>query len=331
MKSWRLHELGEPTDVLVLDDVPEPAPGPGQVLIDVAAAALNFPDALYCRGQYQERPALPFSPGLEVAGTVQAVGAGVTTLEPGQRVAAMPMRPWGGLSEQTLALAPQAFPVPDSLDDAAASALIITYQTGWVGLFHRARLQPGETLLVHAGAGGVGSAAIQLGLAGGAMVIATAGGPEKVEVCRRLGAHHVIDYSGDDFVEVVRDMTDGRGVDVVYDPVGGDVFDRSRKIVAWEGRLVVIGFTSGRIADAPTNHILLKNYAVVGVHWGAYNARDPELVQRCHAELMKLHADGRIAPLVQRLVPFEEAPKAIAALASRGSWGKLVVTPPTAR
>ena len=331
MKSWRVHELGEPTDVLVLDDVPAPEPGPGQVLIDVAASALNFPDALYCRGQYQERPALPFSPGLEVAGTVLAVGTGVTSLEAGQRVAAMPMRPWGGLSEQTLALAPQAFPVPASLDDVAASALIITYQTGWVGLFHRARLQPGETLLVHAGAGGVGSAAIQLGLAGGAMVIATAGGPEKVDVCRRLGAHHVIDYSTEDFVDVVKDLTDGRGVDVVYDPVGGDVFDRSRRIVAWEVRLLVIGFTSGRIPDAPANHILLKNYAVVGVHWGAYNAHDPELVRRCHAELMRLHAEGQIAPLVQRLVPFEEAPKAIAALASRGSWGKLVVTPPAER
>jgi NADPH:quinone reductase len=328
MRSWRLHELGEPTDVLVLEDVPSPEPGPGEVLIDVAAAALNFPDALFCRGQYQERPALPFSPGLEVAGTVKAVGDGVTRVEPGQRVAAMPLRPWGGLSEQTLALAPQAFPVPATLDDAAASALIITYQTGWVGLFHRARLQPGETLLVHAGAGGVGSAAIQLGLAGGAMVIATAGGPAKVDVCRRLGAHHVIDYSSEDFVKVVKELTDGWGADVVYDPVGGDVFDRSRKVMAWEGRLLVIGFTSGRIPEAPTNHILLKNYAVVGVHWGAYNRYDPERLHRCHDELIRLHSEGKIAPLVQRRVPFEEAPQAIAALASRGSWGKLVVTPP---
>jgi NADPH2:quinone reductase len=328
MRTWRLHELGEPTDVLVLDDVPPPEPGPGEVLIDVAAAALNFPDALLCRGLYQERPPLPFAPGLEVAGAVRAVGAEVTGIAVGQRVAAMPLRPWGGLSEQTLALAPQAFPVPDTLDDAAAAALIITYQTGWVGLFHRARLQAGETLLVHAGAGGVGSAAIQLGLAAGATVIATAGGPEKVGVCGRLGAHHVIDYAAEDFVEVVKDLTAGRGADVIYDPVGGDVFDRSRKVVAWEGRVLVIGFTSGRIPEAPANHILLKNYAVVGVHWGAYNRRNPELVHRCHDELMRLHADGKIAPLVQRLVPFADAPQAIAALANRGSWGKLVVTPP---
>jgi NADPH2:quinone reductase len=328
MRTWRLHELGEPTDVLVLDDVPGPEPGPGEVLIDVAAAALNFPDALFCRGQYQERPALPFSPGLEVAGAVRAVGDGVTEIAAGQRVAAMPLRPWGGLSEQTLALAAQTFPVPDTLDDVAAAALIITYQTGWVGLFHRANLQPGETLLVHAGAGGVGSAAIQLGLAAGAMVIATAGGPEKVEVCRKLGAHHVIDYVAADFVDAVKELTDGRGADVVYDPVGGDVFDRSRKVVAWEGRLLVIGFTSGRIPEAPANHVLLKNYSVVGVHWGAYNRYDPALVRRGHDELMRLHAEGRIAPLVQRLVPFDEAPQAIAALANRGSWGKLVVTPP---
>jgi NADPH2:quinone reductase len=328
MRTWRLHELGEPTDVLVLDDVTGPEPGPGEVLIDVSAAALNFPDALLCRGQYQERPGLPFSPGLEVAGAVRAVGDGVSGIAVGQRVAAMPLRPWGGLAEQTLALAAQAFPVPDTLDDAAAAALIITYQTGWVGLFHRASLQPGETLLVHAGAGGVGSAAIQLGLAGGAMVIATAGGPEKVEVCRRLGAHHVIDYAAEDFVEVVKELTDGRGADVIYDPVGGDVFDRSRKVVAWEGRLLVIGFTSGRIPEAPANHILLKNYSVVGVHWGAYNRHDPALVRRGHDELMRLHAEGKIAPIVQRLVPFDEAPQAIAALANRGSWGKLVVTPP---
>jgi NADPH2:quinone reductase len=328
MRTWRLHELGEPTEVLVLDDVDAPVPAPGQVLLDVAASAVNFPDALFCRGQYQERPDLPFSPGLEVAGTVTAVGDGVTGIERGQRVVALPVRPWGGFSEQTLAPAGSAFPIPDSLGDAEAAALPITYQTGWVGLFHRAALQPGETLLVHAGAGGVGSAAIQLGLAGGATVIATAGGAEKVDVCRRVGAHHAIDYTTEDFVAVVKNITDGRGADVIYDPVGGDVFDRSRKVIAWEGRMLVIGFTSGRIPEVPANHVLLKNYAVVGLHWGAYNRYDPALVHRCHAELMRLHGEGRIAPLIQRVVRFDDVPAAIAAVAGRGSWGKLVVTPP---
>jgi NADPH2:quinone reductase len=329
MQTWRQHQLGEPTDVLVLEDIPSPDPGPRQVLIDVTACALNFPDILYCRGQYQERPELPFAPGLEAAGVVRAVGDGVDAFVPGQRVTAMLTKPWGGLAEQAVASVNSTFAVPDTMGDAEAAALPVIYQTGWFGLMHRAQLQPGETLLVHAGAGGVGSAAIQLGLAAEATVIATAGGPEKVAVCQELGAHHAIDYNTEDFVERVQELTNGRGADVIYDPVGGDVFDRSRKVIAWEGRLVVIGFTSGRIPQVPANHVLLKNYSVVGVHWGAYNVRNPALVQHCHDELVALHADGIIAPLIQRLVPFEEAPAAIESVATRGSVGKLVVTPPT--
>ncbi len=331
MKAWRLHELGEPEDVLVLDEIDVPEPRPGQVVVDVAACALNFPDALYCRGQYQERPTLPFTPGLEVAGTVRAVGAGVSTVVPGQRVMAMAGKPYGGLAESCVAQENGCFPIPDGLDDVSAAAMPVVYQTGWFGLYHRGQLRPGETLLVHAGAGGVGSAAIQLGLARGATVIATAGGPDKVEVCRRLGAHHVIDYVADDFVEQVKAITGGHGADVIYDPVGGDTFDRSRKVIAWEGRILVIGFTSGRIADAPTNHILLKNYSVVGVHEGAYYGHNPALVRACHEDLMRLWADGSIAPLVQRTIAFEDAPTGIAAVASRSSWGKLVVLAPSAR
>ena len=308
MLAWRLHRLGEPVDVLQLDEFEAPKPSTGQVLIDVAAAALNFPDVLLCRGQYQERPEFPFSPGLELAGTVHAVGEGVSSLSPGQRVIALPLKPTGGLGQQVLAAEASTFPIPDTMDDAAGAALIITYQTGWFALHHRAALQPNETLLVHAGAGGVGSAAIQLGLAIGARVIATAGGPEKVAVCERLGAHHVIDYLAGDFVDEVKALTGGRGADVIYDPVGGDVFDRSRKCIAWEGRLLVIGFTSGRIADLPTNHALLKNYSVVGLHWGAYQRHNPALIHHCHAELMALHARGAIAPLIQREAPSPTRP-----------------------
>jgi NADPH:quinone reductase len=328
MRTWRQHRLGEPREVLQLDDVEPPEPAAGQVLIQVAACALNFPDALYCRGQYQERPELPFAPGLEVSGRVLAVGDGVTHVGPGQRVVALPVKPWGGLAERCLASEGTTFPIPDSFEDAPAAALPITYQTGWFGLFHRASLQPGETVLVHAGAGGVGSAAIQLALAGGATVIATAGGAEKVERCRRLGAHVAVDYTADDFVEAVKAITGGRGADVIYDPVGGDVFDRSRKVIAWEGRILVIGFTSGRIATLPTNHALLKNYSVVGVHWAMYSRRDPALVRRCHQELLELHAARKVAPLVKQVVPFEHAPEAIEAIASRSTWGKVVVAPP---
>lgn len=327
MKAWRQHTLGDPLDVLAIEEVPVPEPGPGQVLVRVGACAINFPDALYARGQYQERPELPFTPGLEVAGVVEAVGEGVHSVHPGQRVAAMPAKPWGGLADGALAAEASVFPVPDTMDDISASCLIITYQTGWFGLFHRARLQAGETVLVHAGAGGVGSAAIQLAKSAEATVIATAGGPEKAAICRQLGADHAIDYLSDDFVAAVKDLTGGRGVDVVYDPVGGDTFDRSRKVIGWEGRLVVVGFTSGRIAEVPTNHVLLKNYAVVGVHWGAYFRHDPALVHHCHAELLKLWGVGRIRPLVREVVPFAEGARAIDTVSGRGSWGKVVVTP----
>ncbi len=326
MHAWRLHELGEPQDVLRWEELDAPVPGPMQVVVDVAATALNFPDVLMCRGIYQEKPPLPFTPGLEASGRISAVGEGVD-LHVGQRVIAMPLMPNGGLASQLLAFSPAVFAIPDSLDDIAAAALMITYQTGWFGLHRRAALQPGEVLLVHAGAGGVGSAAIQLGKAAGATVIATAGGPSKVAICEQLRADHTIDYSSEDFVERVKELTGGRGADVIYDPVGGDVFDRSRKCIAWEGRLLVIGFAGGRIPEVPTNHILLKNYSVVGLHWGAYSRRDYELVPACHAELMRLHAAGAIAPLVSAVRPISEAPAALASLADRGTYGKVVVTP----
>ncbi|MGI8795641.1 MAG: NADPH:quinone oxidoreductase family protein [Acidimicrobiia bacterium] len=326
MRAWRVHEFGEPVDVLALEDVPSVAPGPGEIAVAVAAASLNFPDVLLCRGEYQVKPPLPFTPGSEVAGTVTAVGEGVDTVREGERVIAIPKFGNGGLAEETLAAAATVYPIPVSLDWPAAAALHITYQTGHLALHRRAALQPGETLLVHAGAGGVGSAAIQLGRAAGARVFATAGGPEKVQVCRDLGAEVVVDYRSDDFVTAVKDATDGGGADVIYDPVGGDTFDRSRKCVAFEGRILVIGFTGGRIADVPTNHALVKNYSVVGVHWGLYNLMEPKLIGETHDELIRLHTAGEIAPLVSEVLPLEDAPAALARLASRGTWGKVVCT-----
>jgi NADPH2:quinone reductase len=314
MRAWRVHELGEPEDVMRLEEVPDPEPGPQEVLVDTAACALNFPDVLLCRGQYQEKPPLPFTPGVEVAGTI----AGTQ-----RRVIALPRS--GGLAERTTAHAQGVFEIPDTMPMEAASALCITYQTGYLALHRRAELKPGETLLVHAGAGGVGSAAIQLGLAAGAHVIATAGGPEKVEVCRKLGAELAVDYAKDDFVEAVKEHTNGRGADVIYDPVGGDTFDRSRKCVAFEGRILVIGFTSGRFPEAPANHVLIKNYAVVGVHWGLYNRLAPDVPHQIHAELVRLYEEGRIDPLVSQVLPLDQAPQALTALGSRGTTGKIVV------
>lgn len=314
MRAWRVHEHGEPEGVLRLDDVPEPEPGPGEVVVEVAAAALNFPDILLCRGQYQERPALPFTPGVELAGTVD-----------GKRVLGAPRMGAGALAERTVAPSATLYPVPDGMPWTAAAALHITYQTGYLALHTRAALRPGETLLVHAGAGGVGSAAVQLGKAAGARVVATAGGADKVKVLHELGVDLAIDYTTEDFVEAVKDFTDGRGADVVYDPVGGDVFDRSTKCIAFEGRLLVIGFTSGRIPEARANHVLVKHYSVVGVHWGLYNRRRPEVPRAIHDRLCELYVEGLVDPLVSEVVRFEEAPAALAALGSRGTTGKVVV------
>jgi len=325
VQALRVHELGEPERVLRLEEVAVPEPGPGQVRVKVHAASLNFPDVLMCRGEYQVKPPLPFTPGAEVAGVVDAVGPGADRWRRGERVLAIPAFGPGGFAEYTLAAAEGGvFAIPDSMPFAAASALHVTYETGYLALHRRAGLAAGETLLVHAGAGGVGSAAIQLGLAAGARVIATAGGPEKVEVCRALGADLVVDYREQDFVDAVKAFTDGRGADVVYDPVGGDTFDRSTKCVAFEGRILVIGFTGGRFAEARTNHVLIKNYSVVGVHWGLYNLKDPALVRAHHDALMALYEQGRIDPLISERVGLEGVAAALGRLGSRGTWGKIV-------
>ena len=297
--AWRVHQLGAPEQVLDLETIAAPEPEPGQVSIAVRACALNFADSLLCEGTYQDKPPLPFTPGLEVAGTVLAA-PGATGLAAGQRVVALPALPHGGLAERCVAAADDVFPIPDDLDDVTAAAMPVTYQTGWFGLHQRARLAAGETVLVHAGAGGVGSAAIQLAKAAGATVLATAGGAEKVERCRQLGADVAIDYRAEDFVAVTNQVTDGRGADVIYDSVGGDTFDRSRRAVAFEGRIVVVGFAGGRIADAPTNHLLVKNYGVLGLHWGLYRRRRPDLVRRAHDELVELHRRRRDRPAGRR-------------------------------
>jgi NADPH2:quinone reductase len=321
MKAWQVQELGEPQDVLRWVDVDEPAAGPDDLLVQVDAVALNFPDVLLCRGLYQDKPPLPFTPGLEICGTV------LGGPREGERVIGGPSLPHGGLAERVLLADANAFPVPASMPPAKAAGLLITYQTGYVGLHRRAGLQPGETLLVHAGAGGVGTAAIQLGRAGGARVIATAGGPDKVQVCKDLGADVVIDYNAEDFVAVVKDVTAGRGADVIYDSVGGDVFDKSRKCIAFEGRILVIGFAGGRIADAPTNHALVKNYSIVGLHWGLYRKLNPSVITTTHAALVALWEAGQIDPLIGAELPLADAPQALAKLADRGTVGKVVLLP----
>ncbi|MFJ5673888.1 NADPH:quinone oxidoreductase family protein [Streptomyces sp. NPDC093097] len=328
MKAWRVHANGEPRAVMRLEEVPDPQPGPGQLLLRVRAAAVNFPDALLCRGQYQVRPPLPFTPGVEICGEVLAAGEGAAGAI-GARVLAQPALPGGGFAELAVVDAATVRPAPEALDDAEAAALHIGYQTGWFGLHRRARLQAGETLLVHAAAGGVGSAAVQLGKAAGARVIGVVGGPEKARTARELGCDLVLDRRTDDLVAAVKEATGGRGADVVYDPVGGDAYTRSTKCIAFEGRIVVVGFAGGTVPAPGLNHALIKNYAILGLHWGLYATKDPAAVDACHEELTKLAAQGAIAPLIGARVPLAAAADAVQRVADGDSVGRLVVVPGT--
>jgi NADPH2:quinone reductase len=290
----------------------------------VHAAACNFPDILVCQGRYQERPELPFTPGLEIAGEVVAAGEGAR-FGPGDRVIGWPPVGRGGYAELVVLNADATLPWPDGMTAAQAAGMLITYQTGVCALHHRGQLRDGETLLVHAAAGGVGTAAVQLGKAAGARVIGTAGGPEKCALVKELGADEVVDYSNEDLVARVKELTGGRGADVIFDPVGGDVFDASRRLAAFEGRILVIGFASGVHASAPTPHVLVKNYSVVGVHWGYYRQMRPEMIPRWQQQLDELWAKRLIDPLVSTELPLDRAPEALRLLGSRGSTGKVVL------
>jgi NADPH:quinone reductase len=325
VRVWQVHELGQPKDVLRLEEVSEPAPGPGQVLVRVLASPVNFPDVLLCRGEYQVKPPLPFTPGVELCGEVAEAGPGVDALAPGDRVVGGAALPAGAFGEFALMDAHRALPAPKALSDAEASALFIGYQTGWFGLHRRAGLRAGETLLVHAAAGGVGSAAIQLGKAAGATVIGVVGGPEKAEVARELGADVVVDRHSEDFVAVVKDRTGGRGADVVYDPVGGDTYTRSTKCIAFEGRILVIGFASGTIPAPGLNHALIKNYSILGLHWGLYNDRDPQSVRQAHIELSRLAETGAVRPLVSERLPLDRLADGVQRVGDGATVGRVVL------
>ncbi len=323
MKIWRQHELGDPVEMLRLEEADSPEAHPGQVVVDVEAVGLTFVDCLMARGLYQMETRLPWSPCTEVVGRVREVGDGVNHLTVGDRVVGIG---GGSLAEQTALRASGAHKLAEGVSAGAAAAALVNYGTSWFALHDRGQLADGETLLVHAGMGGVGSAAVQLGLVAGARVIATAGGAEKTALLKDLGVDLAIDYrETPDFVDLVRAHTHGQGVDVCLDPVGGDVFDQSRRCMAWDGRLLVVGFTSGRIADAPTNHILLKNYSVVGVHWGASVGRNPEPSERARQEIFSLLEEGRLDPPVFPPFAFEDVPAALDDIYHRRTWGKVIV------
>ena len=326
MRRWHVLGHAEPEEALSLVEVERPSAPDGGVVIDVDAAGLNYPDLLLCRGTYHERPDPPFTPGFEVCGRVSAAGTG-SAWEVGQRVVAAPAPPAGGLAEAVAVTDAQVFAVDQAVDPLVAAGMFITYQTAYLALHHRAGLAAGETLLVHGGAGGVGSAAIQVGKAAGAQVIATAGGPAKVQHCRDIGADVAIDTTTEEVIARVKELTDGRGADVVFDPVGGDVFDGSTRCVAFEGRIVVIGFAGGRIPQVSAGHVLVKNYAVVGMHWALYQRVAPDRVRTAHRRLQELLATGELTPAISDVVAFDEVPAALQRLGRRQAWGKLVTRP----
>lgn len=322
MKALVVDRYGEPQEVLHPADIPVPLPGTGEIRIKVAAAGLGLPDVLLCRNTYAFSPPFPFTPGQEVSGVVTAVGEGATT-NVGDRVMAVTAfyGGRGGFATEALALDNAAYPVADDISDTDAAVFAIPFHTAYIGLVQRARIKPGEVVLVHGGAGGTGSAAIQLAHALGAMVIACAGGQEKVQKCRDLGADVAIDHSSESFVDKVLAATDGRGADVIYDPVGGSCFEESLNCIAGEGRLLAIGFASGDWGQANTVKLLMKNCSVLGVFVGAYG---PDVMLPAHHALLDLHRGGKIQAVVDRVIRFEEIPTALAQLAARQVQGKLV-------
>ncbi len=324
MRAMVATQWGEPRD-LQLMELPDPQPGPRQVAIDVHASACNFFDILMVQGKYQVRPPLPFSPGGEVSGVVRAVGADVERIAQGDRVFAM--LGWGGYASVALAPADAVYRMPDSMPFEHGAAFGVAYQTSYFGLVYRANVQPGETLLVHAAAGGVGLAAVQIGRALGARVFATAGSAAKLDVARAHGAEEAYDYSNPDWVERVKAATGGRGADVIYDPVGGDIFDLSTKCLAFGGRLLVIGFASGRIPSIQANRILLKNISIVGLHWGAYRQHDPARIPVAMDALFALYCQRKLQPVISSTWPLTDAAAALEEIASRRSVGKVLLVP----
>lgn len=321
MQAWQVVRNGEPKDAMELDEKVVPEPGHGEVRILVNAVALGLPDVFMCRGTYAFSPAIPFTPGQEVVGIVTAAGEGVD-LAIGSRVIATTsfIQGNGGFAEQALAPTSATYRIPDEMPDEDAAAFLIPYQTAYIALARRGQLSRGETLLVHGGAGGVGSAAIQVGRALGAKVIATATGRERADACLELGATSAIDIGTEDFADAVNKATDGRGANVIFDPVGGDVFIRSFKCIANEGRLLAIGYSSGTWKNAATGAVVFKNCSVVGVLAALY---DKDFLDHVHAELLNLYADGKIRPATQK-ISFEEIPNALTDLADRKVIGRVV-------
>ncbi len=324
MKAVLCKAFG-PAETLVLEEIASPSPEKNEVLLQVHAAGVNFPDTLIIEGKYQFKPPFPFSPGGEAAGVVGAVGEKVTHVRPGDRV--MALTGWGSFAEEVAVPGYNVMPIPDGMDFASAAAFGMTYGTSMHALKQRANLQPGETLLVLGASGGVGLAAVEIGKAMGAKVIAAASTPEaKLEVAKAAGADVLINYSEGGLRDKLKEITGGQGVDVIYDPVGGDLFEEAFRTIAWNGRMLVVGFASGTIPSLPANLTLLKGASLVGVFWGSFAQRQPQDNAANFQQLFAWFAEGRIKPLVSQTYPLDKAADAINHLGQRKAVGKVVVT-----
>ena len=324
MRAVLCKQYGPP-ESLVIEDVPSPVAGPGDVVLTVKAASLNFPDVLIIQNKYQVKPPLPFSPGSEVAGVVKEVGAGVTNVKPGDRV--MAVTGYGAFAEEVKTDSKRLLPIPAGMDDATAAAFPLTYGTSDHALCDRGNLKAAETLLVLGAAGGVGLAAIEIGKALGARVVACASSDEKLAVCRAHGADAGINYATEDLRERIRTLTDGNGPDVVYDAVGGPYTEPALRSIAWRGRLLVVGFAAGEIPRIPLNLALLKGCSIVGVFWGDFSRREPEVFAARMRQLDAWFQEGKLRPHVAGTLPLERAAEALARMAARRVTGKLVLIP----
>lgn len=323
MKAIVCHELTGPAG-LRLEEIAEPRPGPRQVKVKVRACGVNFADSLITRGQYQRQPQPPFSPGFEVAGEVLELGADVTGIAVGDRVIGMAGH--GGYAEQAVIDARRCVPMPATMSFEHGAAFPVVFGTSHIALWHRARLQAGETLVVHGASGGVGLTAVAIGKQLGATVIATAGSPEKLEIARQQGADHLINSNGEDVRARIKELTGGRGADVIYDPVGGDLFTASLRSIAFEGRILVIGFAGGTVPQIPANHLLVKNVDVIGVNWPAYAELNPQVMTRSFQTLIDWYLTGAIQPRISATYPLDQAVEAIHQVVTRQSTGKVVIT-----
>ena len=323
MRAVLCREFG-PVETLALAELPSPPIAQGSVRVAVHAVGVNFADLLIVQGKYQEKPALPFSPGFEIAGVVTELGPGAQGVALGDRV--LGIMDHGAYADEVVLRADRVMTIPAAMEFPTAAGFPVAYGTSHGALEWRARLRPGETLLVLGAAGGVGLTAVEIGKAMGATVIAVAGGAEKLEVARRQGADHLIDYSREDLRGRIKEITGGRGPDVIYDPVGGDVFDQCLRSIAWEGRIIVIGFAGGRISQIPANLVLVKNCDVIGFYWGSYRRHKPAQVRQSFKTLLSWFEAGKLKPHVSHTLDLAEAGRALALLAERKATGKVVLT-----